>query len=69
MYMYRMEIELVDQLVYFVVLSDSDEQAFTYAEEHLIRHFIANPMVKQLSIVEKKRIQAGSGYLIETGSR
>jgi hypothetical protein len=69
MFMYRIEIELSDQLVYFIVLSESDEKAFSYAEEYLVRHFIAKPVVKQLSIVEKKRVQAGSGYLLETGSR
>jgi hypothetical protein len=68
LFLYRMEVELNDQLAYFIVLSDSDKQAFVYAEEQLVRHFIAKPVIKQLSIIEKKRVQSGSGYLIETGS-
>lgn len=64
--MYRIEIETNDQSAYLIVLSESDEKAFEYAEDHLVRHFVKKPEVKQLSIVEKKRVQAGSGYLIET---
>ncbi|MFD0698591.1 DUF3906 family protein [Paenibacillus sp. GCM10027628] len=66
MFMYRLEIELEDQTAYFIVLSESDEKAFQYADEHLERHFIAKPKVNQLVIVEKKRVLAGSGYVIET---
>jgi hypothetical protein len=69
MFLYRIEIELKDQLVYFVVLSDSDEKAFGYAEDHLVRHFIVKPEVEQIVIIEKKRVQIGSGYLFETGNR
>ncbi|NEW08738.1 DUF3906 family protein [Paenibacillus sp. SYP-B3998] len=66
MFMYRMEIELQEQLAYFIVLSETDEKAFQYAEEHLERHFIAKPKVYQLTVLEKKRVHAGSGYVIET---
>ncbi|WP_442601372.1 DUF3906 family protein [Paenibacillus sp. KN14-4R] len=67
MFMYKMEIELQDQLVYLIVIADSDEKAFDYVESHLAKHFIATPEVKQLSMVEKKRLDKGAGYIIETG--
>ncbi|MCR8643887.1 DUF3906 family protein [Paenibacillus sp. N1-5-1-14] len=67
MFMYKMEIELSDQLVYLIVVADSDEKAFDYAESNLAKHFIATPEVKQLSMIEKKRLDKGNGYIIETG--
>lgn len=67
MFLYKIEIELKEQLVYLLVIAESDEKAFSYVEGHLARHFIANPEVKETSIVEKKRVEKGSGYIIETG--
>lgn len=66
MLLYKIEIELTDQIVYLIVAADSDEAAFGYAEGHLVRHFIKPPEVKGMAIVEKKRIEKGSGYVIET---
>lgn len=65
MFLYKIEIELEDQLAYLIVLADSDEKAFSYVESQVVRHYVANPEVKQVSIVEKKRVEKGSGYFIE----
>jgi hypothetical protein len=66
MFMYKLEIELQEQTVYLVVIAESDEKAFEYVEAQLTRHFIASPKVKSAAIVEKKRVEKGSGYVIET---
>jgi len=65
MFLYKIEIELEGQLAYLIVLADSDEKAFSYVESQVVRHYVANPEVKQVSIVEKKRVEKGSGYFIE----
>lgn len=69
MFLYKLEIELTEQFVYMIVLEHSDEQAFEQAETQLIRHFIKPPETKSISIVEKKRVEKGSGYVIETGKK
>lgn len=66
MFLYKIEIELLDQLVYFIVLAETDEKAFGYAESQLQRHFVKTPEIRQASIVEKKRAEKGSGYVLET---
>lgn len=68
MFLYKIEIELADQMAYLIVLADSDEKAFSYVESHVVRHYVTNPEVKQVSIVEKKRVEKGSGYFIVTDS-
>ncbi|UUZ79995.1 DUF3906 family protein [Paenibacillus sp. P26] len=65
MYIYKLEIELTDQLAHLIVLAENDEQAFDYVEDQLVRHFVHNPEVKQASIIEKKRAVKGAGYIIE----
>lgn len=65
MFLYKIEITLEDQLVYLIVVAESDQAAFGYAEGHLARHFVKLPLVKETVIVEKKRIEKGSGYVIE----
>ncbi len=69
MYLYKIEMELADQLAYLIVIADSEEKAFSYVEGHVARHFIASPEIRQLTIVERKRIEPGSGYVIETVNR
>jgi hypothetical protein len=65
MFLYKIEIELQDQTTYLIVIAEDDEKAFSYVEGHLVRHFIVQPEVKSAVIIEKKRIEKSSGYLIE----
>lgn len=65
MFLYKLEIDLGDRLVHLVVIADGDEQAFNAVEGHLARHFVKSPEVKEATIVEKKRVEKGAGYIIE----
>ncbi|TMV47755.1 DUF3906 family protein [Paenibacillus mesophilus] len=69
MFLFKLEIELEDQTVYLVTAAESEEQAFDGVEAHLVRYFVGNPAIKDCAIVEKKRLEKGAGYVIETGSR
>jgi hypothetical protein len=68
MHLYKIEIELAEQMIYLLVIAESDEKAFGYIDEHLAFHFVKRPEVKQASIVQKKTLRAGQGYVIETNS-
>ncbi|MEI7026831.1 DUF3906 family protein [Paenibacillus sp. y28] len=66
MYLYKIEIELVEaDTAHLIVLAETDEKAFGYVEENLARHFVAVPATKSIAIIQKKRIEAGAGYIIE----
>lgn len=65
MFLYKLEAALPEQVVPVVVLAESDEGAFAAAEELLHRHFVVSPEVKELAIVEKKRVAKGAGYVLE----
>lgn len=67
MYLFKLEIELEEQTVYLVVAAESEQQAFDSVESHLVRHFVGNPAVKDCAILEKRRLDKGAGYVIETG--
>lgn len=67
-YLYKIEAVLAeDRNLTVVVLADSDEKAFASAENNILRHTIAPPIIEQLSVVQKKPIERGGvGYVIET---
>ncbi|UVI31936.1 DUF3906 family protein [Paenibacillus spongiae] len=64
MFLYKIELELTDQTAYLILLAPSDEMAFEYVDSHVARHFIKSPEIRSAAIVEKKRTEAGSGYVI-----
>ncbi|MDF2678934.1 MAG: hypothetical protein K0R47_124 [Brevibacillus sp.] len=67
-YLYKLEAVLEEgRLLTVVVLAQSDERAFSTAENNILRHTVAPPKIKELSLVEKKPIgRQGAGYVIET---
>ncbi|MFD2370780.1 DUF3906 family protein [Brevibacillus sp. GCM10020057] len=67
-YLYKLEAELEEgRLLTVIVLAKSDERAFSAAENNILRHTVAPPRIKQLSLVEKKPVgRQGVGYVIET---
>jgi hypothetical protein len=66
MFLYKIELILETQTVYLIVAAENDEKAFDYVEPHLGKHFIRNPLVKEAAIIEKRRLDKGAGYVIET---
>lgn len=65
MFLYKIEVELADKMAYLIILSETDEKAFDVVESHIERHFIKKPEIRSIALVEKKRTQAGNGYVIE----
>lgn len=64
MYLYRLDAETSEGMLALVLVAEGEEQAFTAAEEHIERHFLPAPSIGEISIVEKKRITPGTGYII-----
>jgi signal transduction protein with GAF and PtsI domain len=69
-HLYKLEVVLEEgQLLTVVVIANTDERAFSSAENNLLRHTIAPPRIKQLSLVEKKPLgRQGVGYVVETST-
>jgi hypothetical protein len=66
MFLYKIEIQLLDKNASLILLADNDDAAFQYVEGHLVRHYVVLPEVKEIAIVEKKRVEKGNGYVIDT---
>lgn len=65
MFLYKLEIELSDRMAYLVLLADNDDKAFHVVESHIERHFIKKPEIRSIALVEKKRVENGSGYVLD----
>ncbi|REE82728.1 MULTISPECIES: DUF3906 family protein [Paenibacillus] len=64
MFLYKIEIEMEDSSAHLILLAETDEKAFSVVDSHVERHYLKKPVLKQVAIVEKKRTEAGNGYLI-----
>jgi hypothetical protein len=66
MYMYRLEVQTDVEAIAdtIVVISETDEQAFQYAEDIFERHHFVKPTHKPIVLLEKIRVQLRSGYYI-----
>lgn len=66
MFLYKIEITMTEGKATLIVIAESDAKAFEYAEGHLVRHYVKTPEVLESVLLEKKRVEKGSGYVIET---
>lgn len=65
MFLYKIECSTSKGESMAIIVADTDEAAFAAVEVHLMRHYIAKPEVNSMTLVEKKRVEKGSGYLID----
>jgi hypothetical protein len=65
-FLYKIEIRHEDgDSSTVVVIAESDEKAFSSAENQLDRHFIKPKKAIEIAMIEKKRAEKGSGFVIE----
>ncbi|AHM65428.1 DUF3906 family protein [Paenibacillus polymyxa] len=66
MYLFKMEVDSSEGALTVILAAENEEQAFEEMDQHVERHFLYPPELKEVAIVEKKRITAGVAYVIET---
>ncbi|WP_139492078.1 DUF3906 family protein [Brevibacillus dissolubilis] len=66
LFMYHVQVDTKDKgRLSVIVLSPDDEQAFDYAERELEKHYLSAPELTEAALFEKRRVQAGSGYVVD----
>ncbi|RKP54291.1 DUF3906 family protein [Cohnella endophytica] len=65
MFLYKLEVLLADREVVLIVMGDSDEEVMNEAEMHLSKYYVVPPVIREIVLVEKKRANKGSAYVIE----
>lgn len=63
MYIYRLEASSAQGPFVCVVIAESEAEAFTHAQAYLTREAPGAEWT-DLALIEKKRCQAGGGYVI-----
>ncbi|MCM3340390.1 MULTISPECIES: DUF3906 family protein [unclassified Paenibacillus] len=63
MYIFRLEASIEQGSFVCVLLAETEEQAFIHAEAHF-EQTMPGQAVQELTLLEKKRCQIGSGYII-----
>lgn len=67
MYLYRMEVLSDQGKLVVITAAEDEEKAFHAVDEHVERHFLAMPDIREVTLLEKKRLTPGTAYVIETG--
>jgi|GEM_PF-2480197 len=66
MFLYKLEVVTEDSgSLVVIMLAESDEKAFAYAEQQIRREFEVAPKVTEMTLVEKKYVEKAKGYLIK----
>lgn len=65
MFMYKLELTLEDREVVMIVIAENDQKAFDSVEASLARHYIKLPVLNEAVIIEKKRVEKGSAFIID----
>ncbi|WP_096201139.1 DUF3906 family protein [Bacillus sp. FJAT-45350] len=65
MVLFRFEAVLEKKTVFVVVASETEEKAFQLAEREIERNYLKLPIIKELSLVEKKTIGSGTGFVVD----
>lgn len=67
MYLYRIEAVTEELgLLTIVIAASNEESAFAAAGEHIERYTLPAPVIKELTLLEKKRLTSGTGYIVPT---
>ncbi|QMV43856.1 DUF3906 family protein [Cohnella cholangitidis] len=65
MFLYKLEVQLADKEVVLIVMGDNDEEVMREAEMNLSKHYVIPPVIREIALIEKKRANKGTAYVIE----
>ncbi|WP_239615253.1 DUF3906 family protein [Cohnella mopanensis] len=65
MFLYKLEVSLADKDVALIVMGDNDEEVMREAEMHLSKYYVVPPEIREIALIEKKRANKGTAYVIE----
>lgn len=66
MFLYKLEVQLMTRSVVVIVMGDNDEEVMNEVEFHISKHYVGSSEIKEIVLVEKRRANKGSAYVIET---
>ncbi|MFC4769325.1 DUF3906 family protein [Effusibacillus consociatus] len=66
MFLYRLEAKGEGfPPVSVILLAESDDKAFTYAQEQIEKDFLGSIVIEDFVLIQKKRVSPGEGYTVE----
>lgn len=69
MHLYYFEVEIKEQGSFVVVvLAETDEKAFQYAEEEVERNLLGGYTIEEMALIQRKSAAPGKGYMVAGSS-
>ncbi|MCM3760412.1 DUF3906 family protein [Alkalihalobacillus oceani] len=63
-YLYKFEVDLADKSVTVIVAADSEEAAFTAAEQEVEKCFLKLPEIGEITLLEKKPLRKTAAFMV-----
>lgn len=69
MYLYYLDVTMSpDTPLAVVVVAESDEKAFEYAELEVEKQFLGGYTIEEMAVIQRKNAAAAQGYVLRTVS-
>ncbi|PEJ56975.1 hypothetical protein CN692_15475 [Bacillus sp. AFS002410] len=65
MFLYRFEATIQSRVVPIVILASDDEKAFKLVDTELEKFYVKKPVVKDLLMYEKKKVNQSGGFVLD----
>jgi hypothetical protein len=65
MNLYRFEVTVNDgEVLHVIIAAENEESAFRLAEIEIEKHFVKMPVIKDITLYAKKKVNKGNGFVI-----
>ena len=64
MNLYRFEVTVNDEVIQVIIAAENEDAAFQLVDIELEKKYLKTPVIRDITLYEKKKIGAGNGFVI-----
>lgn len=68
-FLYRFEVSFIEKEVMAIIVAANDEEAFKHLDVELEKFYLKMPVVRDVTLREKKRIGRNAGFILDADER
>jgi hypothetical protein len=68
-YLYRFDIALDKKEIVAVIYAETDNEAFLHLDVELEKFYLRDPLAKEITLREKKRVMKKSGFILDESEK
>lgn len=64
MNLYRFEVTVNDEVIQVIIAAENEDAAFQLVDIELEKKYLKTPVIRDITLYEKKKIGTGNGFVI-----